>query len=533
MIATQSAASPSNAKPSYRRSRTSTTDGDSVGAKTSSKRGNASTAWEAAAREAAAQNKRELRRLSPREIIASTDDDTIEEGKVASFSALKLKFMAAKMRRKTQKQMTVSREPDSLDVDGSQAADRKLTDEEVLLLADDGFDNKAALASILVHPFSVLLLAFPLGLLSEFHHWGESWTFWLNLTALLPLAKILGDGTEELAAALKNDTISGLLNATLGNAVEMILCVQTLRKGLLDVVKATLLGSILSNILLVLGTSFLLGGLIGSNTTVGKHHVIYEDDYTPSRCTMEKEQIFSSKSAVVSMAMQLLSCLTFTLPTVFASDSMHDGEISQEHRDTIVKVSRLSAILIMAAYVAYILFQLVTHKRMLTYDEGVESDSEDEEVGGMSIRASLVLMAVTTGMIAISTENLVDAISEVVAKSDLSADFIGIILLPFAGNACEHASAVRFAIQDRPGLSLGIAVGSSTQMALFVVPFTVVMGWILDQPMDLVFGRMNTTVLILSVLVAMTLVMDGRANWLKGYMLCTAYLFEAVLYWQN
>merc|ERR1719162_2532093 len=139
-------------------------------------------------------------------------------------------------------------------------------------------------------------------------------------------------------------------------------------------------------------------------------------------------------------------------------------------------------------------------------------------------------MAITTGMIAICSENLVGAIEEVVEHSNISANFIGIILLPFAGNACEHASAVRFAIQDRPGLSLGIAVGSSTQMALFVVPFTVVMGWILDQPMDLVFGRMNTTVLILSVLVAMTLVMDGRANWLKGYMLCTAYLFEAVLY---
>merc|ERR1719401_2370425 len=136
-------------------------------------------------------------------------------------------------------------------------------------------------------------------------------------------------------------------------------------------------------------------------------------------------------------------------------------------------------------------------------------------------------------MISLSSENLVDAIQEVVKRSEISTDFIGIILLPFAGNACEHASAIRFAMQDRPGLSLGIAVGSSTQIALFVVPFTVVMGWVLDKPMDLVFGKMNTAVMIMSVLVVLTLVIDGRSNWLKGFMLCTAYIFEAVLYWST
>merc|ERR1719203_2247329 len=190
--------------------------------------------------------------------------------------------------------------------------------------------------------------------------------------------------------------------------------------------------------------------------------------------------------------------------------------------------------MIMCSYVAYILFQLVTHKRMLTLDEGNDSDEDGENSEpNLSASASLVLMAITTGMIAVSSENLVGAIEQVVDHSNISANFIGIILLPFAGNACEHASAVRFAIQDRPGLSLGIAVGSSTQIALFVVPFTVVMGWFLDEPMDLVFGKMNTSVMILSVLVALTLVMDGRSNWLKGFMLCTAYIFEAVLYWST
>lgn len=356
------------------------------------------------------------------------------------------------------------------------------------------------------------------------------WEFWLNMIALVPLAKILGDGTEELAAAIKNDTISGLLNATLGNAVEMILSVQTLRKGLLDVVKATLLGSILSNILLVLGTSFLLGGIIGSDTAMGKHHVIHVEEYEPRRCTMEKEQVFSSKSALVNMAMQLLACMTCALPTVFAASAPEPR--SQEEIDKVVEVSRIGAIIIMASYTAYIIFQLVTHKNMLSLDEGNESDEEEEEEGaGMDAKCALLLMACTTCFIAVSSELLTDAITETVAASNIPARFIGIILLPFAGNACEHASAIRFAMQDRPGLSIGIAVGSSTQIALFVVPFTVVVGWFMDKNMDLVFGAMNTAVMILSVLVVLTLVIDGRSNWLKGFMLCTAYLFCAVLYW--
>jgi len=396
----------------------------------------------------------------------------------------------------------------------------------------------AGLCAILYHPFSLLLVAFPLGIASDFMGWGPLATFWLNILALIPLAKILGDGTEELAAAIKNDTISGLLNATLGNAVEMILSVQTLRKGLIDVVKATLLGSILSNILLVLGTSFFLGGLIGSSTAYGRHHIIHIEGYQGARCTMEKEQMFSSKSALVNMAMQLLACMTCALPTVFASASHSQPgappEVRAQEAAKVVEVSRIGAIIIMCSYIAYIMFQLVTHKKMLTLDEGNDSDEEEEgegEEGGLSAGAALALMTCTTLVIAVSSEMLVGAIEHVVQHSAIPERFIGIILLPFAGNACEHASAIRFAIQDRPGLSIGIAVGSSTQIALFVVPFTVVMGWALGKPMDLVFGAMNTAVMILSVLVVLTLVIDGRSNWLKGFMLCTAYVFCAVLYW--
>mmetsp|Transcript_22846 Transcript_22846/g.64877 ORF Transcript_22846/g.64877 Transcript_22846/m.64877 type:complete len:290 (-) Transcript_22846:270-1139(-) len=289
----------------------------------------------------------------------------------------------------------------------------------------------------------------------------------------------------------------------------MILSVQTLRRGLLEVVKATLLGSILSNILLVLGTSFLLGGLTGSSKSHSRNHVIHLDGYKPTRCTLEKEQLFSSKNALVNMAMQLLACMTCALPTVFAAES--DLE---ETRDKVVEVSRIGVVIIMFAYIAYIVFQLHTHKTMLALDEGQGSDDEDEEddEGGLSAGAAVLLMAVTTVLVSISSEFLSSAIDEVVKHCGIPELFIGIIVLPFAGNACEHASAVRFAMQDRLGLSIGIAVGSSTQIALFVVPFTVIVGWLLGQPMDLVFGSMNTTVMILGVLVVLTLVIDGRSN---------------------
>jgi len=441
------------------------------------------------------------------------------EGAKGNISALKVKALAIRLRHKVAQARLK---------DESNASYASLEGKAAVPTGKSS--DFTALMHILNHPFSILILALPVGVVSHFRGWGGIPTFWLNILALIPLAKILGDGTEELAAAIKNDTISGLLNATLGNAVEMILSVQTLRKGLLDVVKATLLGSILSNILLVLGTSFLLGGLVGSPTVAGRHHIIHSDDYVPSTCTLEKEQVFSSKSALVNMAMQLLACMTCALPTVFAAASSADG--IEQDKEKVVEVSRVGAIIIMASYVAYILFQLVTHKKMLAVDEGEDSeDDEEEEVEvGMSAKSALVLMFFTTLLIAIGSEMLVGAIEEVVGHG-IPARFIGIILLPFAGNACEHASAVRFAMQDRPGLSIGIAVGSSTQIALFVVPFSVVMGWALGQPMDLVFGSMNTAVMILSVLVVLTLVIDGRSNWLKGFMLCVAYVFCAVLYW--
>lgn len=470
----------------------------------------------------------------------------------------------------------------------------------------------AGIFAMLMHPLSILLIFFPMGMMSYILDWGEVTTFWLNFLALVPLAKILGDATEELAAGLKNDMLAGLLNATFGNAVEMVITIQTLRAGKLDIVKATLLGSVLSNLLLVLGCSFFCGGLVsqpkrntqqsinegemipmvissslvsaprsgpgsrvsmfmvggaggavgggqgtnihtgvgrrsqaarlsqvsGANSQVDPANLApgrEDSDPVRERSTVEFAgevvQTFSAMSALVNVSMLLLSCLSFSLVTVFFSQSLkrnESGEMVSSLEDVLIPVSRTCSVIIIMAYVAYIFFQLVTHREAMSEEDDGGDDNEEPTI---SIGASIVIMFVITVIVAFSSELLVRSLDGVVEKAHIASHFIGIVLLPIVGNACEHASAIRFAIQGKPGLSIGIAVGSSTQISLFVVPFSVLTGWAMNQPMDLNFGVLNTTVMCIAVVVVLSVVVDGHANWLQGYLLMSAYSIICVLYW--
>lgn len=371
-------------------------------------------------------------------------------------------------------------------------------------------NNIEGLKAILLDKMSILLLAYPLGILSAVLDWGDTPTFWFNFLAIVPLAKIMGDATEELAISLKSDTIGGLLNATFGNAVEMILTACSLKAGLIEVVKSTLLGSVLSNMLLVLGMSFLLGGLVpDANGSIKL-----------------KEQNFQVQGALVNMAMLLLACMSFALPTVFVNTggmAHDDGAVAQQVN---LMVSRHCSLLILSSYLAYLVFQLYTHIGLFE-----DEDGEEQEASSLTPACATGLLFVSTALVSVGSELLVNSIEGVVEQSGIGQQFIGIILLPIIGNACEHASAVRFAIADRPALAIGIAVGSSTQIALLVVPFAVIVGWFIDQPMDLDFHPLNLSVLIISVLIVLSIVSDGRAHWIEGYMLCTAYAIISVLYW--
>jgi len=429
-------------------------------------------------------------------------------------------------------------------------------------------DEGSPLLSMMLHPMNILLICLPLGLAAFYLEWGEQYVFWFNFCAMVPLAKILGDATEELAAALKNDMVAGLLNATFGNAVEMVITVKTLRAGLYDVVKATLLGSVLSNTLLVLGMSCFLGGLVtlsGNNDNKAAQYTSLpaarEDDsmseprrnvaagdrvrsttsQAPTDLTeessaefyqtfdmSEKVQNFSTLGALVNVSMLLISCTSFSLVTVFGM-TCRGSTVSFED-EILLPVSRIASIVILMAYLAYTFFQLVTHKEAMG---GQEDDGGGDGAEGTHMSAWLacaILFGVTL-LVSVCSEMLVDAIGGVTEKAHISKHFIGVVLLPIVGNACEHAAAVRFAMQDKLGLAVSIAVGSSTQIALFVVPFSVLAGWYMDGPMDLAFGALSTSVITFSVIVVLAMVVDGQSNWLQGYLLCSVYAIIAVMYW--
>eukprot|EP00929_Paragymnodinium_shiwhaense_P052771 TRINITY_DN2642_c0_g1_i1.p1 TRINITY_DN2642_c0_g1~~TRINITY_DN2642_c0_g1_i1.p1 ORF type:complete len:455 (+),score=113.54 TRINITY_DN2642_c0_g1_i1:83-1447(+) len=383
--------------------------------------------------------------------------------------------------------------------------------------ADDaaGPHNIDGLKDIFCSPFSLFLLCIPAGYVSATQGWGDVWTFSLNFLALLPLAKVLGDATEELATALKNDAVAGILNATFGNFVEMMITINSLKAGLMNVVKGTLLGSILSNMLLVLGMAFFFGGLTKSD----------EKNRAVQITQGEKMQKFAMHGVTISMAMLLFCCMSFAFPTIFAED--HKGDPG------VLAVSRIGSVLVMSSYLAFLLFQLLTHRKTLERDEEALAggDEAEEEEANLSIWVSMALMGCVTIVTDRVSDYLCEAIKGLIEATGMPAQFLGVIVLPIAGNACEHLGAVTFAMKDKPGLALGIAVGSSTQVALFVVPFAVIVGWIMGVPMDMDFGLVNTAVIVLSVLLVAMMLQDGYSHWLKGYILMLAYVFVAVLYW--
>ena len=348
----------------------------------------------------------------------------------------------------------------------------------------------------------LLLVFIPLGFAASAFGGSSGLVFTLNFLAMIPLARILGDATEEVAAGLKSDTLGGLLNATFGNAVEMILTVQTIRSGLLTVAKGALLGSILSNLLLVLGMSFFFGG-------IGKKG---------------KEQEFKESGPLVSMTMLLLAVVAFSVPTVIAS-THHEHSLP----NVALSVSRIGSVLILISYVAYLVFQLYTHR------ENFEDAGDDDGAAGatMSVKSSCAVLCLTTILVAASSECLVSRIEQVANDWHISQAFIGVILLPIIGNACEHVSAIRMSIHDRPILSIGIAVGSSCQIAMFVIPMSVLLGWWMGVDMDLNFETVNVVILALSVVIVTVILVDGKSTWIEGFMLQITYLVIATAYWYN
>ncbi|KAI0787930.1 Sodium/calcium exchanger protein-domain-containing protein [Fomes fomentarius] len=431
-------------------------------------------------------------------------------------------------------------------------------------------------AIILGSWLNVLLLFIPVSWACHFalpkNDRNDTLTFIFAFLAIIPLAKLLAFATDELSMRV-GQTLAGLMNATLGNAVELIVAIIALVQCQLRVVQASLVGSILSNLLLVLGMCFFAGG------------------------TRFSEQGFGVSVTQLNSSLLTISVIAVLLPAAFHFTAGNDIDDPKEGQD-ILAVSHGAAIIMLFIYGSYLVFQLFSHKNLYAdkhEDNFVstryaprknkekkikekqangngtanvvangdfggelvssprssfshnpdavqngrldvetpppEHSDDEEETPQMSVPLTIALLVVVTVLVAVTAEFLVDSIDGLTDSGHISKEFVGIILLPIVGNAAEHVTAVTVSVKDKLTLSLGVAVGSSIQIALFVIPFIVTLGWIIGKPLSLLFDPFESIVLFLAVIVVNYTVQDGKSNWLEGMLLMCLYVILAVVFW--
>lgn len=418
---------------------------------------------------------------------------------------------------------------------------------------------------------NVLLLATPFAFMSNYLGWGEVATFSFSLVALVPFAERVSFVTEDVAK-YTNDTMGGLLNASFGNITELIVCIFALKAGYVRVVQVSMLGSVLSNLLLVLGSAFVVGGL--------RH----------------KEQRFNKAAAATNSGLLVIAVLALSLPSVL--DATHDGlggnhtEIISHHTarsvplhvdvpglqvaalvpslppsgvmvstssmpaggllevlpgagswltekgtleeetlnggDAPLWLSRILAMALLSLYCMLLFFQLKTHSHLF---EG-EPD-EDEEPGLLGLWGGVFWLALITVFISLLSDFIVDTISAAAKQMGIPILFLSGVLVPIVGNAAEHAAAITFAYRNKMEICLGSAVGSAVQISVFVIPLCVIIGWIFDKPMTMNFHFFETSVLLLTCIGVSVVLMDGQSHWLKGAILVMAYFMIAASFWAH
>jgi Ca2+:H+ antiporter len=338
------------------------------------------------------------------------------------------------------------------------------------------------------HPLSLLLLALPLAIFAKLDHWGEVWIFAFSAAAVIPLAEYIGEGTEALAAHT-SPRIGGLLNATLGNAAELIITIVAIREGLLELVKASITGSILGNLLFVMGLSMVLGG---------------------SRHGLQK---FNRQEATRNSVLLILAVLALLIPSLF---SHYIGEDSDPHVEAL---SLGVAGVMILLYALALLYSFKAQGAPLAHEPAEKSIEE----AAWSVRKVIVILALATVGVVIASELLVGAVEPVVARLGISEFFLGIIIIPLIGNVAEHLVAVEVAARNQMELSVEIAVASSLQIALFVAPILVFISLALGNPLQLIFNQFELIALIAGILITALVSADGESNWLEGAQLLAVY----------
>ena len=345
---------------------------------------------------------------------------------------------------------------------------------------------------------NILLLAVPATVYFNYFQHDENLSFITSMIAIMPLAFLMGKATEEIALRT-SESVGGLLNATFGNAAEIIICVLALMTAaenvgteteeiMINIVQASLIGSILGNLLLVMGLSFVWGGL---------HH---------------SEQKFSETQVSSNGSLLLLSVIVLIIPTVF--NFTVDGTAGD---DGVEKLSHAAAVVLLAIYGFFLLFQLKTHSHLFA------TENVHHEDPNMDQKDAIILLVIATILVSWMAEVLVHSVESAAEEYHLPYLFIGVILLPLFGNAAEHFTAVSVAAKNKMDLSFAISIGSSTQIAVFVAPLMVVIAWILDLPLTFEFGILETIAVFLAVTIANLTAADGKSNWLEGLMLLGTY----------
>jgi len=337
---------------------------------------------------------------------------------------------------------------------------------------------------------NLLLLAIPISIFLKLSDYSPVLLFVAAGLSIIPLAGYMGKATEEIAIYV-GPRVGGLLNATFGNAAELIITIFALKAGLVEVVKASITGSIIGNLLLVLGLSMLLGGF------------------------KYKTQKFNRAAAGMHTSMLLMAVTGLIIPAVFLNT--HTNPAAEP-------LSLGVAAVLMLVYLLSLVFSLHTHKDVF------RPSQEHSETPKWSKLKALLVLLIATLFVVLESEFLVAGIDPVVKTLGVSELFIGVIVIPIIGNAAEHSTSVMMALKNKMEISLEIAIGSSTQIALFVAPLLVFLGYFMGRPLDLIFTSYELIVIIMATVITAMINLDGRSNWLEGAQLLSAYAIMAIAF---
>ena len=354
-----------------------------------------------------------------------------------------------------------------------------------------------------------LLVFVPIAVILELSHAAGASIFVTSCLAIIPLAGLMGRATEHLAEKM-GAGVGGLLNATFGNAAELIIAALAVRNGLHDVAKASITGSIIGNILLVLGLSILAGG------------------------SKFREQKFNRTAAGLGSTLLALSVIALLVPALFhwvAEEKLRNASITLSREISLERSLSLEiAIVLFIVYLLNLFFSLKTHRDLFLGEEA-QNQSHAEFIKGWSLKKSAVILMLATGGVAVVSEFLVSTVKDTARGWGLTEVFVGVIVVAIIGNAAEHSTAVMMALKNKMDLALNIAVGSSIQVALFVAPVLVFLTYTFGSPMDLRFTPFEVLAVTIAVGVVNLVAQDGKSHWMEGALLLAVYLVLAMAFY--